>query len=495
MAKKITLLNMISNIILQFTNIIAWFVIPKLILEYFGSEVNGLVSSITQFLSYITLVEGGITSVIMASLYKPLINNNTKKISSIVNTASNFYRKIGFYFIIYSLILASTFPLLFKSTFSYEYVSILVVILSMSLLIQYMFSLTYRTLLNADKRGYVVSFTQTIILLLTVVLSYISVKIFPSIHVLKLISGTLFILQPIIYKKVVNKHYCISKNAKSDESLINQRWSGFAINVAAFVHNSTDIVILTLFTNLGVVSVYSIYSLVVQGIKSFVDAISNAIIPVVGKAYASGNNDELSKVIDIYEYIIFLAVFFMFSIAGLLITPFVMIYTKNVTDANYNQLLFGILLIIAEATYVIKYPHLNLSYSANKFKDLVKPAFTEAGVNIIISIILVNRYGLIGVALGTLSSMIYRLIYQVYFTKKLLKFRKECIFYKKLLIFVLATVLGIVISCVIIPTTKLTIISWLINAILYSVIFGVIFFVVSILFFKDEMKYLRNYLF
>lgn len=495
MTKKITLLNMMANIILQFTNIITWFIIPKLILGYFGSEVNGLVSSITQFLSYITLVEGGVTSVIMASLYKPLVDDDQEKISSIVNTASKFYRKIGFYFIGYSVLLAIMYPIIFKSKFTYEYVATLVLILSLSLLIQYMFSLTYKTLLNADKKGYVVSFTQTLILLLTVVLSYISVRIFPSIHILKLISGILFILQPIIYIKVVNKYYRISSNAKSDQTLINQRWNGFAINVAAFVHNSTDIAILTIFTNLSTVSVYSVYALVVQGLKAFIDAVSNAIIPVVGKAYASGDNDELNKVIDIYEYIILLVVFFMFSIAGLLITPFVLIYTKNITDADYNQLLFGILLVIAEATYVVKYPHLNLSYSANKFKELVKPAFIEAGVNIIISIILVNRYGLVGVAIGTFSSMVYRLAYQVFFTKKLLQSRDELIFYKKLLIFILATVLGMIISCTIIPVTKLTILSWIVNAILYSIVFGVIYFIVSLLFFKGEMKCLRNYLF
>ena len=58
MKNKITLLNIFSNIILQITNIITWFVIPKIILNYFGSNVNGLVSSITQFLGYISLVEG-----------------------------------------------------------------------------------------------------------------------------------------------------------------------------------------------------------------------------------------------------------------------------------------------------------------------------------------------------------------------------------------------------------------------------------------------------
>ena len=68
---KITLINILANLVLQLANILTWFIIPKIILSYFGSSVNGLVSSITQFLSYIGLIEGGLTGVVTASLYKP----------------------------------------------------------------------------------------------------------------------------------------------------------------------------------------------------------------------------------------------------------------------------------------------------------------------------------------------------------------------------------------------------------------------------------------
>ena len=48
MKNKITLLNIISNFTLQIVSILSGFIVPKLILSYFGSEVNGLISSISQ---------------------------------------------------------------------------------------------------------------------------------------------------------------------------------------------------------------------------------------------------------------------------------------------------------------------------------------------------------------------------------------------------------------------------------------------------------------
>lgn len=494
LSNKITLINMILSLVLQIVTILSGFVIPKLILSYFGSNVNGLVSSITQFLSYITLLEGGVSGVISANLYKPLVCKDNDKINSILKTANNFYRKIGLIFIVYAIVLASIYPILFDTSFSYMYVFTLTVILALSLFIQYMFSLTLKTLLNADKKVYVVSGVQIIIVVLNIILAIVSVMIFPSIHILKLITGLLYILQPIIYGLYVKKNYNYNNNVEANKQLIKERWNGFAINIAYFIHSSTDITILTIFTNLSIVSVYSVYALVTSGLKQVINSITVGINPSLGQAYATGNIEELNEKMDIYEYIVFLLVFLLFTIGGLLITPFVMIYTLNITDANYYQPLFGVVLLISEAIYLLKFPHLNLAYSANKFKEITKPAFVEAILNIVISIILVSKFGLIGVAIGTTIAMIYRLIFHIRFTKKIIENRSQWIFYYKLLLFSITTIIGILICVFVISPVEIAIVSWIIHAIIYTIIMGILYLILSIMFFKKELKFFIKYL-
>ncbi len=53
----------------------------------------------------------------------------------------------------------------------------------------------------------------------------------------------------------------------------------------------------------------------------------------------------------------------------------------------------------------MKFPHLNLAYAANKFKEITVPAYIEALLNIVISVILVHKFGLVGVAVGTIVGM------------------------------------------------------------------------------------------
>lgn len=493
MKNKVTLLNMISGLILQFFTLISGFILPKIILTCFGSEVNGLVSSLNQFLSYITLVEGGITGVIVANLYKPIVEQDNNKISSVLVTADRFYKKIGALFIAYSVILSIIYPLHFKTEFTFSYVCSLTLILSLTLLIQYMYSLTLRTLLNADKKGYVVNFTQTLIVIFNVLFALISVFIYPSIHVLKLISGSLFLLQPLIFNRYVKKNYKIDWKVEPDNSLIKSRWNGFAINLAAFIHNSTDVTVLIFLANLKTVSIYSVYSLVSSGIKQMINACLSGIAHTVGQAYAKKNWKELNQKLDIYEYIVLILVFFLFTVTALLITPFVQLYTKDIVDTDYNQPLFGFLLVLAEALYLIKLPHLNLAYSANKFKEITVPAYIEAMLNIMISVALVKWIGLIGVTIGTIVGMTYRMVFHVYYTSKIVPGRAQCIFYRKLFLFAAGAGGGFVFCYKLLPLQTVTVGSWIVHAIFYCVVMGAILLAISILFFQNEMKFFWKY--
>lgn len=488
------LLNVVSNLILQICTIISGFVIPKIILIYFGSNVNGLVSSLNQMLNYIALVEGGVTGVITASLYKPLVENDVKNISSIVNTSNKFFKKIGIIFIIYSIALSIFYPLIFKTGFSFFYVFLLTLILSMNLLIQYMFSLNYKTLLIADKKIYIVSISQSIMIVLNIILSIISVKIYPSIHILKLISGILFLLQPIVFNYYINKTYRLNFDEPDNLELLKSRWNGFAINVAAFIHSCTDVTILTVFSNLKMVSIYGVYSLVTNGVKSIINAISNAISPIIGHTYASGNCVELNKKLDLYEYIILFSVFTVFTMTALLITPFVMIYTKGINDANYYQPLFGYLIVISEAIYLLKFPQLNLAYSANKFKEITKPAFIEAFLNVIISMLLVKKYNIIGIIIGTIIAMLYRMIFHINYTKKIVNSRNCNLYYLKLFYFILGTVFIFIICNLFVNININNFSDWIVVAFLYGIITVIIYLIVSYLFFKKELLYLLKYI-
>lgn len=486
-------LNVVSTLILQVVTIICGFIVPRQILLVFGSEVNGLVSSLNQLLNYIELLEGGVTSVIMASLYKPLVDNDIDKISSIVKTTNSFFKKISYVFLLYTVGLAIIYPLVTNTDFSFLYIFSLTFILSIKLFVQYNLSLTLKNLLNADKKMYIVSLTQILLIIVDTFIFCVVIRFYKNIHILKLLSGLIFIIQPIVFNKFIKKYFRIDKNAPINNNLIKSRWDGFAINLSAFIHNNTDITLLTVFCNLSMVSVYSVYSMVCYGIKKIIMSISSGIQPSLGHVYAKNDNKQLKEKFDNYELLYFVIIFILFGVTGLLINDFVIIYTKGINDIDYYQPIFGFLLILSEAIYVLRIPYQHMANVANKFKDMKKHAIIETIINIVLSLILVKRYNLIGIAIGTLVAMIYRTLYHVIYLSKNIINRPIVYFIKKILLFIGGLLFGIFICKKVIPVFELSVLTWILNSIIYMTVLTFIYIIISYVFFKKEFKYIIQY--
>ena len=117
MRKKNVIFNIISSILFQIISIICGFILPRLIIETYGSNVNGAIVSITNFLKYIILLEAGFGPVVKSLLYKPIADKDKNKIEEILKTSERFFRKIGFVFIIYILLLCVILPIITAGEF------------------------------------------------------------------------------------------------------------------------------------------------------------------------------------------------------------------------------------------------------------------------------------------------------------------------------------------------------------------------------------------
>lgn len=456
--------NIASSVILQITTIISGFIIPHVILSLFGSSVNGFVSSVNQFLNYIQLIEGGIGGVVMASLYGPLRQNDESKISGIINAASSFFKKIGIIYIAYLVILSLSYPLLIETGFNYIYSVALIVVLGANLIVQYFFSITYKLLLNADRKVYIVSTTQAIIVILNVVLILGCSVWFKDILFIKLISAAVFLIQPFVFSAYVRKHYNLNKSVKADKNALSQRWVAFGTNFAYFVHTNTDIIMLTVLSSLANVSVYSVYLLIVNALKGLIVSISSAIVPSFGKAFVSGSKRELLNTFDKYEFVICIVSFILFSCGAILIVPFVMLYTKGINDANYNQPIFATLLVLAEFFYCIRDPYVQATSAAGMFGAMAPYAYIEATMNIVLSIILIKNHGIIGVAIGTIVAMIFRMIAQIIIVNKSVLGKSSVLSYFKVFILTIFLVTVYFLADFFVPKTINHFSTWIIYA-------------------------------
>ena len=416
--KRKLALNTVSSLLLQIVTLLCGLITPRLFLRTYGSEVNGLVQSVTQFLAIISLLELGVGQVIQSALYKPLATKDTHAMNGVLSAGGKFFRRIAYILVGYIALLIAIYPLVINQNYGWLYTATLIGAIGIGSFAQYYFGIIDRILLNADQRGYIQYFSQIVALIVNTVLCVVLILAGFSIQVVKMTASLVFLTRPFAVRLYIKKHYEIDRNAVYDGEPIKQKWNGIAQHVSAFVLNGTDNIVLTLFSTLSNVSIYSVYHLVVYGVHQLHQSATAGLHSLVGELWAKQDIEKLNRVFGMIEIAIHFATVFLFSCTGVLIIPFIRIYTDGITDANYIQPLFAVLIVLAHASQCIKTTYNILILAGGHYKQTQKCHIVSAVLNVVISVTTVYFWGLIGVAIGTVVAMVYQMVWMAYYDSK-----------------------------------------------------------------------------
>lgn len=486
MGKNRLLKTTYASLTFQIVTIICGFIVPRLILQSYGSEVNGLVNSITQFLAVISFLELGVGAVMQSALYKPLALKDDLEISKIVASATKFFRRLAQILLGYIIVLVVIYPYISNTSFDLVYTAILIVAIGFSSFAQYYFGVVDGLLLIADQRGYIQYNIQTITLILNTIVCGILMRLGFSIQVVKIVTSAIYLLRPILLRWYVNKNYRINRSVSYDQEPIKQKWNGVAQHIASVVLDSTDTVVLTLLSTLSNISIYSVYSLVTVGIKRLFYAVDNGIRARIGELWTKKEIERLKRFFAQIEWGFHTCITYIYGCVGILIVPFVQVYTYGVEDVNYVQPWFAILLTVSYAINCLRLPYNGMILAAGHYKETQHSYLIAALLNVVVSVLAVKKMGLIGVAIGTLAAMIYQTCWIVNYTSNnLLKWPLKY-FAKQIIVDLLNIFLLIVFT----HTFKLegyTYLSWFILAVKVVSISGVITIVLSCVFYKQNV--------
>ena len=222
------------------------------------------------------------------------------------------------------------------------------------------------------------------------------------------------------------------------------------------------------------------------------ESFSNGIDASWGDMIAKKEHNNLIDKFELYEYLYHTFSTVIFICTLLLITPFVHVYTKDITDYNYIRVCFGYIIVIAEFLWAIRLPYSSLVSASGKFKETRNGAIIEATLNIIISMILVYKFGIIGVAIGTLISMAIRTIEFIIFTSKKVLGRNVTKPFLHLISIIVTTIICYSIFHIIDFKYPNSYISWIKEGVIVSIYVGIIVVITNMIIFRKETKRILN---
>lgn len=407
--KREVLMTVASNVALQLVTAVCGFILPPLIVRTFGSDINGMVQSISQFIAYLNIVEAGIGAASIATLYRPLADGDSDGVSGIVSAARLFYMRSGVAFTVLVFALSLVYPLVVGSQVDRTTSGLMVLVLGITGAAEFFLIGKYRVLLTADRKTYIISLAQIVAVVLNTCVAVALIKIGFGILTVKLASAIVYLSRYLWLSAYVRLHYgWVDFRHEPNRGAVSQSRNVMVHQVAGLVVFNSPVVLITIFCSLKDASIYTMYAMVFSAVNQILSAFSNGIQSFFGESLVKDAGERTAKLFGLYETFFFTVLAFVYSMAFILIIPFMSVYTRNLTDAEYIQPILGILFVLVGIANNLRNPANQVIGAAGHFRQTQWRALAEATINIIASVLFTLWLGFRGVLLGSLCSYAYR---------------------------------------------------------------------------------------
>ena len=465
---------MAANLFLQIVVFISGIILPRFILQAYGSSINGMITSVNQFLTYLGLAEAGVATASVVALYTPLALGRKDEVNSILSAARKFYNRSGVLFLSLTAVLVFIYPFFISGQLDNSLVRWMIVVLAGSTLVDYFFLGKYRVLLMANQEGYVVALIQSAGTVANMVVSIGLIYAGASVLAVKAVATGVYVLRLFLVKAYAKKKYPdLDFHAQPAEGALKQKNAALFHQVVTIIVNNTDTTILTICLgsrSLLEVSVYGIYMLVVNAVNQLLTSFSNGLTAGFGEVIARREEETLKKSYSDYEYMFFLIFFVVVACMGVLLIPFISVYTIDMKDVQYVRPVIAVLFTLLVFLQNVRIPGITIICAAGHYKETRYQAGLEAAINIVVSLALVWSMGMTGVLLGTVCSYGYRSFEIILYTNRHLIPGTAKTAFSRIIRNLVVTAVLIAAGIWLIPQNMTSFINWFIYAVAAGVV-------------------------
>lgn len=405
-----SVLNAEVNLLFYFLSLFLTFFSRKIFLDNLGAEFMGLTGTLNNILGYLNLSELGISACIGYFLFKPIQTGNRREIQDILSLLGYLYRWIGGIILGGAFIISLFFPLIFSSAnLSLPIIYFAFYSFLGSSLIGYF--INYRQiLLSADQKNYLVAIYYQSARLVKLALQIYLAYTYKNLYVWVAIEFLFAILGCIILNWKINKEYpWLKVDTRQGRQLLKQYPEIITKTKQVFIHKIKDFVLVKsdelfifLFVSLKMVAFYGNYMIIISKLISLFSSITGSVGASVGNLVAEGNKPHMLRIFWEYTTIQHtIAATLAFSLYTLM-EPFIAhwVGAEYIMDHRILILLVVYIYITNSRNSVDSF-----NYAHGLYAD-VWAAWAELIINVSVTIICGLLWGIIGILLGKITSLL-----------------------------------------------------------------------------------------
>ena len=479
--------NLVSSLISQIVLISLSFLLPRLYLENFGSEVNGVLSTIKQIFVYMFLLEAGVGLASTQALYKRIGNKDYKSASEVLSATNTYYKRTGIVYLIIILIIASVYSFLIPTSINSLELFAIIILYAMPALFSYFVQAKYRILMEVDGRKYVINNSETILQLASNIAKILVLLLTDSLVLIQLSYCIIYLIQlGYLYIYAKRRYKWLDLKAKPDFKAIGQKNSVLVHQLSGMVFNNTDVILISLLADFKAASIYAIYNIFFSQVQNFIVNLVSSFTFALGQTFHT-DREKFHKLYNAYETFYVMGTYIIYTLMAVFLLPIIQIYTSGINDANYSNPLLLLLFVLMNLFANAKLPANSIIEYSGDFKNTRTFAIIEMVMNITLTIVGILYFGICGAILGTIAALIYRGIVTIHFSNKKVLNRGQWATYK----IIIANALAFVIVMLIFYVDAFSSVAFfplVLKGIIHSIWIVALFLGVNFLFNKSAFK-------
>lgn len=380
------------------------FIYRTVLVKVMGVEYVGITGLCGNIINIFSLAELGVSWAISYHLYKPLSDADYKTVAAVVNLLRRIYRFIGAFIAITGLVVLPFLTTLVKSDKPIDHLQLIYILFLANTVLSYLFFAYYQILISADRKDYLLFRPKVLIPFICTIFQILVLVFFHNFLLTVILLCLSTLLKNLWMALIGNRTYPFLHQYKNEalgqelkKQIVDYIKATMIYKISLTLYQSASSIIISSFKGIAIYGIYSNFVLIVDTVKGVILNLINPLTSVIGEINAA---ESAGYKIVIYRRLNFLMEWIccFCSVCFLtLMNPFVEIWLGK----EFTLPISTIILIV-----VFFYLEFITAFST-KFRDACglnhigkyRPVFT-AVINIVLSLVLVNKMGLNGVLLA-----------------------------------------------------------------------------------------------
>lgn len=407
-----------ASILYKGSHMLVQFAIKTAFIKLLGKEYTGISTLFADILTVLSLMDLGMGSAMIFSLYKPMAEENSQRIASLMDFYKKAYHLIGILVITVGFLCTPFLHYIVKGVPNIkEDIRLIFIMYVLTSACSYF--LVYKTvLLRANQQSRIISKINTIAEIVECILEIILLIVFRQFMAYLIVRLVGALSRNVILTGIARKKFPQYLTIRAEKKLTKEEVRSlfkdiFALGiykVSGVMIYSTPSIIISAFVSTAEVAVVGCYTMINNSVRTMIEQIVESVKPSIGNLAATSSKEKQEQVFATMNFMAFAVSCFCCTCLYVLLVPFV---TKIWFNSSY-AISHGLVTVLVANFFiaVMVYPVESFRTANGLFvQGKWRPAIM-AVLNVTLSIIFVQKMGALGVYL---ASVVSRLATQVWF--------------------------------------------------------------------------------